>query len=411
VTEKRKILLGVTGSVAAIKAPIIARTLMRHDTDVTCIVTESAERFTTSYALSVVTHNETISKMFLPHRSTWHIHLGRSVDAMLIAPASATTLGKLRYGIYDNPVLLAASALPRTTPLVVAPAMDEEMWFQPAVQDTVRWLGENGINVIEPINGDLASGLVGRGRIKEPDELVDEFFNIVNGSRQGYISKTTVISPLAGKKVLISGGPTYERIDPVRFIGNRSSGKMAAALADTAANIFGASVTLIMGPSHIEVSSLVNRINVESTDEMSRAMMQQMPGSDVVIMSAAVSDFRPMNPISTKMKKSDQKHHTLELVPTNDILTQLSQIRRDDQLLVGFALESRASGEEYAKDKLRRKKLDMIVLNHYDEEGAGMSSETNHITLYSADGSKTELPMMSKKECASAILETIEKFV
>jgi phosphopantothenoylcysteine decarboxylase / phosphopantothenate---cysteine ligase len=234
VLNEKKILYGVTGSIAAVKAPIIARELMRAGADVHCVLTPSAEQFTTGYALSVLTKNDVYSNIFTPTNSTWHVHLGRSVEAMLIAPCSATTLGKLRYGIYDNAVLLAASSLREGTPLILVPAMDEEMWLQPAVQENVVWLKAHGALVIQPTSGALASGLTGKGRMLETDELiahVEELLSKGATRSAGWQPKNN--SRLSGKKILITGGPTYEPIDPVRFIGNRSSGKMGAALADS----------------------------------------------------------------------------------------------------------------------------------------------------------------------------------
>ncbi|HEY6172588.1 MAG TPA: bifunctional phosphopantothenoylcysteine decarboxylase/phosphopantothenate--cysteine ligase CoaBC, partial [Candidatus Kapabacteria bacterium] len=244
--KDKKIIYGVTGSIAAIKAPIVARELMRQGADVHCVLTPSAKQFTTEYALSVLTQNDAYSEVFTTSNSTWHVHLGRSADVMIIAPCSATTLGKLRYGIYDNAVLLAASSLREGTPLILAPAMDEEMWLQPAVQENVEWLRSHGAHIIEPTSGALASGLTGKGRMLEPSELVakvEEFLRELPVAGGQWSAKN--LSKLSGKKILITGGPTYEPIDPVRFIGNRSSGKMGAALAESALNEFGASVTLV----------------------------------------------------------------------------------------------------------------------------------------------------------------------
>lgn len=405
----KKIIYGVTGSIAAIKAPIVARELMRQGAGVHCVLTPSAEKFTTSYALSILTQNDTHSDIFTSRNSTWHVHLGRSADGMLIAPCSATTLGKLRYGIYDNAVLLAASSLREGTPLILAPAMDEEMWMQPAVQENVEWLRSYGAHIIEPVNGPLASGLAGKGRMLEPDELIAQVEELLGQSSVAngqWSAKNT--TKLSGKKILITGGPTYEPIDPVRFIGNRSSGKMGAALAESALNEFGANVTLVIGPSHSKTNPLINRIDVETAEEMRQAATSQFLGHDIIIMSAAVSDYRAKDYSDTKLKKSEKDISHLELEKTTDILKELSSLKKDNQILIGFALESKERGRDYAKAKLAAKSLDMIVLNYFDEEGAGFSGDTNHVTVFMKNGDEIEIPPMSKKACATEILRIIE---
>ncbi len=406
----KKIIYGVTGSVAAIKAPIIARELMRANATIYPVMTPSAEQFTTPYALSVLTQNETIRSIFPSANNsytaaTWHVHLGRSADAMLIAPCSAATLGKLRYGIYDNAVLLAASSLRPGTPLVVAPAMDEEMWLQPAVQENINWLRAHGVRVIEPVSGALASGLSGMGRMKEPEELISECSSLIESAPQ--FAAKEIHLPLEGKRLLISGGPTYEPIDPVRFIGNRSSGKMGAALASIGWGEFGASVSLVMGPSSVTTSETINRINVESASQMHDAVMQQLPGADIIIMSAAVSDYRMKQYSDAKMKKNGADGVTLELETTTDILKDIAKHKHEGQIVVGFALESKERGEEYAKQKLATKNLDMIVLNHFDEAGAGFATNTNSVTIYMKDGRRKEVSMTSKANCAREILTLI----
>lgn len=415
----KRIIYGVTGSVAAMKAPIVARELMRHGADVIPVMTISAAQFTTPYALAILTQHETITDIFpspqssVPsHQSytTWHIHLARSADAMLIAPCSATTLGKLRYGIYDNVVTLLAASLPQGALLVIAPAMDEEMWLQPAVQENISWLREHGVSIIEPVSGALASGLEGMGRMPEPEAVANEFEKQLEGSRRLEDRSQKIALALEGKRVLISGGPTYEPIDPVRFIGNRSSGKMGAALANEAATVFGASVTLVMGPSAVTSRPLVNRIDVETTDEMHSAMLNQLPAHDIIIMSAAVSDYRAKNPSALKLKKTEDAPE-IELERTVDILKEIERRKREGQIVVGFALESQVEGEKYARKKLEEKGLDMIVLNAYDESGAGFGADTNKITIYTKTGLRRELAMMPKSECAREILSAITKLL
>lgn len=410
--EGKKIIYGVTGSVAAIKAPIIARELMRSGATVQTVMTPSAEKFTTAYSLSVITKNEAITNIFSSSESTWHIHLGRSADAMLIAPCSATTLGKLRYGIYDNAVLLVVSSLKSETPLVLAPAMDEEMWLQPAVQENISWLRAHGVHIIEPVSGALASGLVGMGRMSEPDELIKKFEELISSKKTSQSIEHHSHLSLINKRILITGGPTYEPIDPVRFIGNRSSGKMGAALANVAANEFGASVTLVMGPSTSETVQSVNRINVETTAHMHRSVESLAPSSDIIIMSAAVSDYKIKSYSGSKLKKNGSASDlTLELESTVDILKEISSRRNAKQIIVGFALESRANGEAYAKKKLTEKSLDMIVLNYFDEVGSGFSNDTNAVTIFTKNGKTKNIPLASKTMCAREILIAITELL
>ena len=406
--NRKKIIYGVTGSIAAAKAPIVARELVREGAEVHCALTNSAQKFTTAYTLSILTGNEALTEIFPSSGSgTWHVHLARSASAMLIAPCSAATLGKLRRGIYDNPVLLLASSLGENTPLVIAPAMDEEMWLQPAVQENIAWLKSQNVQFIEPVKGALASGFTGLGRMPEADEIVKKFDELLLLSGPRNPIPETRFLPLEGKHILITGGPTYEPIDPVRFIGNRSSGKMGAALAKEAAEFFGADVTLIMGPSMVETPSSVNRINVETADEMRDEVLSQLSGHDILIMNAAVSDFRASDPSKSKMKKTHRKKWSLDLSPTRDILKDVMEARKAKQKIIGFALEGGDDAASYAKGKLEGKELDMIVLNRFDHKGAGFGSDTNRITIFRKDGLQKEVPLVSKTECARIILSLI----
>jgi phosphopantothenoylcysteine decarboxylase / phosphopantothenate---cysteine ligase len=417
----KTIIYGITGSVASIKAPIVARELMRAGAEVHCVLTPAAEQFVTAYGLSVVTKHEAVTSIFptsdsslTTRSSTWHVDLGRSADAMLIAPCSATTLGKLRFGIYDNAVLLAAASLREGTPLVIAPAMDEEMWLQPAVQENIAWLRANGVFVIDPTSGPLASGLTGKGRMKEPDELVSEFESAWNASQTESPSpvQAKVETSLKGRRILITGGPTFEPIDPVRFIGNRSSGKMGAALANVASQEFGASVTLVMGPSVEPTEGLMHRLNVETAKQMHDAVIEQLPAADIVIMSAAVSDYRVKHYSDAKLKKDASGGTlTLELEPTDDILRDVATRKRPRQIIVGFALESKERGEKYARKKLAEKSLDMIVLNYFDEAGAGFAGSTNRLTIFLTDGSRKDVALASKTVCAREILTVIQTLI
>jgi phosphopantothenoylcysteine decarboxylase/phosphopantothenate--cysteine ligase len=400
----KKIILGITGSIAAIKAPILARELMRRGASVHPALTPGALQFTTATALSALTRNSAITSVFPADKAaagdagTWHVHLARSADAMLIAPASATAIGHLAAGIYDNAVTLLASSLRRSTPLVIAPAMDEEMWLQPAVQENLKKLQTFGVQVIAPAHGALASGLTGMGRMPEPEDLVQRF--------------TTLIAPhgpLAGKRILITGGPTYEPIDAVRFIGNRSSGKMAAALAEEAQKL-GAHVDLVMGPSAVQTSAAIARENVETASEMERAVMAKLPKADVVIMNAAVADFKAAEASDTKLKKREMNTLAIALAPTTDILSEISKNRTGGQFVVGFALEKSNgsnSAHDYALAKLKEKKLDMIVLNDLSNTGAGFSHDTNQVSIYLPDGEEIRTALTTKQECAREILERI----
>lgn len=407
----KRVILGVSGSIAAIKAPIIARELMRQGADVVCAMTESAANFTTATALAALTKNNVITAVFPKEKTmsedagTWHIHLARSADAMVIAPCSATMIGKLANGIYDDPVSLLAASLPGRTPLILAPAMDEEMWEQQVVKNNIEYLNDLGAAFfIEPVEGPLASGLFGKGRMKEPAEIVKEVADILEGLSYERM--------LGHKRVLITGGPTFEPIDPVRFIGNRSSGKMAAALAITAKE-HGASVTLIMGPSAISTNHSIVRKNIETTEEMYLAVMEEIEQQDIIIMSAAVSDFTPVEVHDAKLKKQNlhEEGLTLKLRRTTDILSAIAERKNPDQILVGFALETGEKAEEYALSKLKNKSLDMIVLNRADETGAGFGHDTNKVTIYKSDSSRTELPLMSKEKCALEILRHVAEIV
>lgn len=400
--QRRRIILGITGSIAAIKAPIIARELMRRGAEVYPVLTSGALEFTTPLALSALTRHEAITDIFPKEKSqsgdagTWHVHMARSADAMLIAPCSARTIGLLATGIYENAVTLLAASLPLNTPLVLAPAMDEEMWLQPAVQDNLKILRERGVIVIDPTSGPLASGLTGQGRMREPSELVDQFAELVQPR-----------GPLAGKRVLITGGPTYEPIDAVRFIGNRSSGKMAAALAEEAAKR-GADVSLVMGPSSVTTSHMIARRDIETASEMHAAVTEDVPSADIIIMNAAVADFKPARASNTKLKKREMTSLEIELEPTADILSEIAGTKRPSQYLVGFALEKGAGSADYARKKLIEKQLDMIVLNDLADPGAGFSHDTNQVTIYRKDGSEIRTPLSSKAECAARIMDEIE---
>ncbi len=417
--QNKRIILGVTGSIAAIKAAAVARELVRAGASVTCVMTESAEQFISREELEAASGQAVIMNVFSQaglsqagstaprEEQTWHVHLGRGADAMLVAPCSASAIGMLRAGIYDSAVTLVAASLPKGTPLVIVPAMDEDMWLQPAVQENLTWLKQNGVVVIEPVVGPLASGLTGMGRMPEPVDLVKKFVDRVGQAGATYLRGTDLRgTELDGKKILITGGPTYEPIDAVRFIGNRSSGKMAVALAMEAKRM-GADVTLVMGPSVIGTDGIARRINVESTEAMLLAVREEATSSDIIIMSAAVADFTPENTSEGKMKKGAGDTMTLTLKKTPDILAEISKKKRPGQIIVGFALEKGDEAEDYARKKLKDKNLDMIVLNNMADEGAGFGYDTNKITIFAKSGEKIALPLMTKEECAQEILNRI----
>jgi phosphopantothenoylcysteine decarboxylase / phosphopantothenate---cysteine ligase len=431
--QNKRIILGVTGSIAAIKAAAVARELVRAGASVTCVMTESAEQFVTREELESASGQAVVSTIFpqgaqpppipllkkeggiVDNSLTWHVHLARSADAMLIAPCSASAIGMLRAGIYDNAVTLAAASLPKGTPLILVPAMDEDMWLQPAVQENLAWLKRNGVIVIEPVSGLLASGLTGMGRMPEPEAIVREFRTVVaRFPRLPFQSdgEGRETLPLQNKRILITGGPTYEPIDAVRFIGNRSSGKMAAALAIEAKRM-GADVTLVMGPTTpfplLEKEGVV-RIDVETAEEMQQVVSIEVPEADIIIMSAAVADFAPEHTSEGKLKKGTGDTMTLTLKKTPDILAEISKKKRPDQIIVGFALEKGDEAESYAQKKLKDKNLDMIVLNNIADEGAGFGYDTNKITIFSKSGEKIALPLMTKEECAQEILNHIAKY-
>jgi phosphopantothenoylcysteine decarboxylase/phosphopantothenate--cysteine ligase len=316
-------------------------------------------------------------------------------------------IGKLSNGIYDDAVSLLSASLKPGTPVFIAPAMDEEMWLQQVVQANVEYLDDLCFNIIRPTRGALASGLTGEGRMQELSQMIDEIEKYLEAAsiEHAYMLKEQV---LKGKNVLITGGPTYEPIDPVRFIGNRSSGKMAVALAKHAAGM-GANVTLVMGPSAAETNGEINRRNTETAEEMLNEVMQHLPTQDIIIMNAAVSDFAVESISTSKLKKRElaESDMALKLKRTPDILSTIAEKKRDDQLLVGFALETGEQAEEYALGKLKEKSLDMIVLNRADEEGAGFGHDTNKVVIFDKSGNREELGLMSKERCAFEILSRV----
>ncbi|MBL7964087.1 MAG: bifunctional phosphopantothenoylcysteine decarboxylase/phosphopantothenate--cysteine ligase CoaBC [Flavobacteriales bacterium] len=391
---ERKVLLGVSGSIAAFKAAALVRELVKAGAEVQVVMTRSAHDFVTPLTLATLSGRPVLTDL-ISGEGTWndHVHLARWADVMLIAPLSANTLSKLVHGQCDN--LLLACYLSATCPVYVAPAMDLEMFRDASTRSNLEMLKVRGVKQIGPESGELASGLSGEGRMSEPEAIVARLHADLLGS-----------SKLSGKRILVSAGGTQEAIDPVRYIGNRSSGKMGFALAEEAA-MRGASVELVAGPTNLVARAIaVKRTDVVSAAQMAEACKLKAAASDVVIMSAAVADYRPANPATSKIKKKDSAL-SIALEPTEDILAWMGAHKPTGQVLVGFALET-DDAVNHAQGKLERKNLDLIVLNSLQDAGAGFGHDTNKVTLI-GKGTKAEaLPLLSKAEVARAILDRIE---
>ena len=392
----RKVLLGVTGGIAAYKSALIVRALMKAGCEVQVVMTPSAHDFVTPLTLATLSKRPVLTETFERDGSgRWndHVHLARWADVLLIAPATANSIAKMAQGICDN--LLLACFQSSTCPVVLAPAMDLEMWKEPTTASNIDLLRSRGVRTIGPDTGELASGLSGEGRMSEPDEILEQLHALLIGTGR-----------LNGRKLLISAGPTHEAIDPVRYIGNRSSGKMGFALAEEAA-LRGAHVHLVAGPVDLRLDRPgIERTDVQSAAEMATACKALAKDRDVVIMSAAVADLRPKLPSKDKIKKTTAEL-VLELEPTEDILSTLSATRPAGQLVVGFALET-TDELVHGLAKLQRKNLDLLVLNSLRDEGAGFGHDTNKVTLLVPGKDPQVLPLMSKVEVARAILDRIE---
>ena len=389
--QGRKILLGVTGSIAAYKSLLLIRLLVKEGAEVKVVMTPAAKDFVTPLSLSTLAKHSVLLDLF--EGDTWanHVELGRWADLMVIAPLSCNTLAKMAQGLCDN--LLMAAYLSAVCPVVVAPAMDEDMWKHPSTKANLERIKEYGNHVIPVEKGELASGLFGDGRMAELETIL------------AYIQKLLLRKEdLAGKKALVTAGPTYEAIDPVRFIGNHSSGKMGLAIARELADR-GALVDLVMGPSSLDVSYQgVTVHRVISAEEMYNACLTIFPGVNIAIMSAAVADFRPVAPAGEKIKKKEDTL-ILELTKTKDILQALGQ-QKNGQILVGFALET--TGERaYALDKLHKKNADLIVLNSLNDKGAGFGYDTNKITIFDRSGGETVYAQKTKQQVAADIVDKV----
>ena len=389
----KKIVLGITGSIAAYKACQIIRLLVKAGAEVQVVITPSGKEFITPITLSALTQKPVISEFFAQRDGTWHSHvvLGLWADAMLIAPCTASTLGKMAHGVADN--MLITTYLSMKAPVFIAPAMDLDMYAHPTTQQNLDTLRSFGNHIIEPQSGFLASGLEGKGRMEEPEKIV-EVLDV-------FFSKSL---PLTGKNILITAGPTYEKIDPVRFIGNYSSGKMGFALAEECARR-GAHVKLVAGPVAIQAKhENIQRIDVESGEEMYQAAVQHFPDCDAAILCAAVADYRPTEQADKKLKR-EADDLLLRLVPTRDIAAELGRMKSNEQVLVGFALETNDE-ETNAQKKLEKKNLDFIVLNSLQNKGTCFRSDENQITIISRNG-KIEYPKKPKKDVASDIIDNL----
>lgn len=396
----KKIVLGITGSIAAYKACLIIRELVRRGAEVQVVITPAGKEFITPITLSALTHKPVISEFFSQRDGTWHSHvdIGLWADAMLIAPCTASTLGKMAHGIADN--MLITTYLSMKAPVFIAPAMDLDMYAHPSTQSNMQTLVSFGNHIIEPASGFLASGLEGKGRMEEPETIVntlDRFFD-----EQQYAD-----NPLHGKRILITAGPTYEKIDPVRFIGNYSSGKMGFAIAEECRKR-GAVVTLVAGPVSLSCSNGIKRIDVESCKEMYDATTKAFADSDIAILAAAVADFKPQKEASQKIKRGESDV-TIKLCPTQDIAEALGKQKRNDQTIVAFALETNDE-ELNAKKKLEKKNADFIVLNSLRNEGTCFQTDNNQIEIISAKG-KISFQKKSKKEVAGDIVDALAETV
>lgn len=391
----KHVVLGICGGIAAYKSVFLLRLLIKAGAEVQVVITPAGKQFITPVTLSALSQKPVVSEFFTANTGEWHSHvdLGLWADCMVIAPATASTIGKMAHGVADN--MLVTTYLSAKSHVFVAPAMDLDMMAHPSTQANLNLLRSYGNTIIEPETGFLASGLTGKGRMEEPERIVKIL--------EDYFSKS---QSLAGKKVLITAGPTYEKIDPVRFIGNYSSGKMGYALAEECA-ARGADVTLVSGPVSVTTHTpSINVVKIESAKEMLAECEAAFPETDIAIMCAAVADYAPANPADSKIKREHSDVPVIELVKNPDIAASLGALKKPEQILAGFALETDNEADN-AAEKLTRKHLDLIVLNSMRDKGAGFGTDTNKITIIDNNGA-IPYPLKSKKEVAADIIDNIE---
>ncbi|MDR0766400.1 MAG: bifunctional phosphopantothenoylcysteine decarboxylase/phosphopantothenate--cysteine ligase CoaBC [Odoribacteraceae bacterium] len=396
--SRKNIILGVTGSIAAYKAATIARLLAKAGAGVKVVMTPAARNFITPLTMATLTKNPIMVEFYDPENGAWnsHVSLGTWADLYLIAPASANTIGKMVAGIADN--LLLATYLSARCPVVIAPAMDADMYTHPATRHNLEVLRLRGDTIIEPRAGELASGLEGKGRMEEPERVVE------------FLERFFTLADMAGVKAVVTAGPTCEKIDPARFIGNYSSGKMGYALAREMADR-GADVTLVSGPTALSIDHpRVRRVDVSSAAEMHDATTAIFPAMDVGVLCAAVADFTPVDGPSPVKLKREGGDWSLSLRPTRDIAAALGRMKEERQRLVGFALET-GDGIDSARDKLQRKNLDLVVLNSLDDDGAGFQVDTNKVTIIDREGEMTEYAVKDKRAVAADIVDRIKEIL
>lgn len=403
----KKIVLGITGSIAAYKACLIIRGLIKRGAEVQVVITPSGKEFITPITLSALTHKPVISEFFSQRDGTWnsHVDLGLWADAMLIAPCTASTLAKMANGVADN--MLITTYLSMKAPVFIAPAMDLDMYRHPSTQHNMDTLRSYGNHIVEPASGFLASGLEGKGRMEEPENIIAALEREL-ALEGGEEPSTTEGRPtLSGKRILITAGPTYEKIDPVRFIGNYSSGKMGFALAEECRKR-GAEVTLVAGPVALQCHPDIHRIDVESCEEMFNAATEAFANEDAAILCAAVADFKPAQVNDVKIKREGDGLH-IDLVPTQDISATLGKMKTERQRIVAFALETN-NEEKNAEEKRRKKNADFIVLNSTRIPGTTFRSDDNQIAIISAEG-RTNYPKKSKDKVAADIIDQLQRLL
>ena len=407
----KHILLGITGSIAAYKAAVLIRALVKEGAEVKVIMSEMAKQFITPLTIATLSKNPILVDFYNPENGDWnsHISLGIWADLYLIAPASANTIAKMATGVADN--LMLTTYLSARCPVVVAPAMDVDMYLHTATQKNIKTLRERGVSIIDPGSGELASGLEGKGRMEEPEAIADFVKSLLAKEiASQHMVEGEFMNALQGKNILITAGPTVEQIDPVRFISNNSTGKMGFSIAEEFAKR-GAVVTLVSGPVNERLhNSKIKLYNITSAEEMfSQTLAIYKEGADIVVLAAAVSDFTPALIERAKIKRIGDEI-SLKLKPTKDIAASLGEIKREGTIHIGFALETDNEFEN-ALSKLQRKNLDAIVLNSLKDKGAGFGKETNKITIISGDGESVQYPLKDKKEVASDIVDYVENML